>query len=930
VAGSTPPSDAPPPVPPSGVPGSGSGGAKKSDRELIEGALRAAKPRTRAPSEEDLLPPADSFPGYEIIREIHRGGQGIVYQAIQKTTKRKVAVKVLHMGPFAGSRGRARFEREVAILAQLEHPNIVSVLDSGVTSEAAGKQCFYVMDYVSGQTLDAYLSSSASKPIQDILELFLKICDAVNAAHLKGITHRDLKPSNIRIDHSGEPHVLDFGLAKIVTGEVTESAEHPEMMSMTGQFIGSLPWASPEQAEGAPSKIDIRSDVYSLGVILYQLLTGGKFPYQVIGNMRDVMDNILRAEPARPSTVRRQINDEVETIVLKTLQKERDRRYQSAGELAKDIKRYLTGQPIEAMRDSGWYMIRKAVRRHKLGFGAGAALLAVIVGVSAYAYYNGVQLKKLAEDKEAAVTEKELAIAAKIKAEEAKEVWWRMYGVRTRQARELSRASLHDFYVKIKDNIGVTAERAALLDAARTYMVAVRDELRDDPDAQSDLALAHEFIGELFAGLYVPRLDRENASAEGLASYNEACRIREQLLARDPSDFKANMAAASAYRGRAWAKLSRQEFGGAQSDCEAAMSRASAALRQPAQATPAEVAAGETLIASLVVQLGDICFAKASSLAGSESSAVEVASLMKQGSQYYKDASVLWEKRLAASPDDSVAARGVWVCLDKTARSKIEFAERLIAEGQKKVEAGDKPGGMSKLQDAVAALSDPDLSGSIAKSLEEFEKMRARWPQQHKLLRDTAMARHNLGRVLMDRAEATKALAQADTSHAGLKAEVERLYQEAQAWFEQALQTARELRSTDIKDAGAKRDVALMLNKIGNCQRERGMFAEARKTCEDSLALRDELLASDPTIQHRRDHGVALQKLGRVMLEQAREAARADATQAAAHARSATDLFNRSLGDFQMLVTEGALKPDADELTETARFKAEAETFLKK
>ncbi|MBC7773736.1 MAG: serine/threonine protein kinase [Pyrinomonadaceae bacterium] len=930
MAGSTPPSDVPPQSPPPGGAGSGSGGQKKSDRELIEGALRAAQPRTRAPHHEDLLPPADSFPGYEIIREIHRGGQGIVYQAIQKTTKRKVAVKVLHMGPFAGSRGRARFDREVAILAQLEHPNIVSVLDSGLTSEAAGNQCFYVMDYVSGQTLDVYLTSSATKPIQEILGLFLKICDAVNAAHLKGITHRDLKPSNIRIDHSGEPHVLDFGLAKIVTGEVTESVEHPEMMSMTGQFIGSLPWASPEQAEGAPSKIDIRSDVYSLGVILYQLLTGGKFPYQVIGNMRDVMDNILRAEPARPSTVRKQINDEVETIVLKTLQKERDRRYQSAGELAKDIKRYLTGQPIEAMRDSGWYMIRKTVRRHKIAFIVAASMLAVVVGVSTYAYLSGVQMKQLAENKEAAVKERDLAVDARIKAEEAKDAFCRMYDARTKQGRAIARASLNDFYVRIKDLIGVTPERAALLDAARTYMVAIKDELKEDPDALIDLAMAHEFIGELLAGLHVPRLDRENASAEGLASYDEACRIREQLLSRDPGDFKARTATATAYRGRALAKQSRNDFDGAFGDSKAAMTHIEAALKQPGQAPASDLLAGQAVLASLVLQLGDIRFAKAANLAGSDSSATEVASLMREGERYYKDASEHAQKRVAANPDDFAAARSVWVCLDKTARAKIEFAERLIAEGQKRVAAGDKPGGIAFLDKAVVALAAVELRGSIERSLQEFDRLRARWPQQHRVLRDIAIARHNMGRVLMDEADAIAQIMKADPSREMMGQNVSSLYQEAQTWFEQALATARELRSTDIKDLGAKRDVALMLNKVGNCQRELGKLVEAQKTCEESLSLRDEVLASDATLQHRRDRGLALQKLGRVKMLRATQTSGIERERAAALAREAIELLNRSLSDYQMLVTEGAMKGDAEDIAEPTRYRTLCEEFLNK
>src|SRR4029079_10079841 len=262
--------------------------------------------------------------------EIHRGGQGVVYQAIQKNTKRKVAIKVMREGPFAGAKDKVRFEREVQILGSLNHPHIVAIHDSGL---AAGN-FYFVMDYISGQPLDLYMSSG-KRSIDETLRLFIKIGQAVTAAHLRGIIHRDLKPRNIRIDQNGEPHILDFGLAEIATAEVMGESR-PQVMTIPGQFVGSLPWASPEQAEGTPDKIDVRTDVYSLGVVLYEMLTG-KFPYEVVGNMRDVLDNILRAEPARPSTVRRQINDEVETIVLKCLAKDRDRRYQSARELARDI-----------------------------------------------------------------------------------------------------------------------------------------------------------------------------------------------------------------------------------------------------------------------------------------------------------------------------------------------------------------------------------------------------------------------------------------------------------------------------------------------------------------------------------------------------------------------------------------------------------------
>ncbi|MFQ5422482.1 MAG: tetratricopeptide repeat protein [Phycisphaerae bacterium] len=310
---------------------------------------------------------AHTIPGYEITREIHRGGQGVVYRAVQTATRRKVAIKVMKHGPFAGPADRARFNREAQILGQLKHPNIVTIHDTGV---AAGCH-YFVMDYISGRSLHKYIAQRTERtraspvfPVRETLKLLVKVCDAVNAAHVRGIVHRDLKPSNIHIDADREPYILDFGVAK--TTEFGLSPGHAlQPMTVTGQFIGSLPWASPEQAEGAPAKIDIRTDVYSIGIILYQMLTG-RSPYKVTGNMGEVLEHIMWSEPVRPSVLCRRIDNELETIVLKCLAKQRERRYQSAGELACDMRRYLADEPIAAKRDNGWYVLRKQIRKNKL------------------------------------------------------------------------------------------------------------------------------------------------------------------------------------------------------------------------------------------------------------------------------------------------------------------------------------------------------------------------------------------------------------------------------------------------------------------------------------------------------------------------------------------------------------------------------------
>ncbi|MCH2149456.1 MAG: serine/threonine protein kinase, partial [Phycisphaerales bacterium] len=323
-------------------------------------------------------PPSQSMEGYRILSEIHRGGQGVIYKAVQEHTKRTVAVKVMIGGSLASSRQRVRFEREVELIASLRHPNIVTVFDSGILPDGGH---YLAMEYIKGVPLSRAHLFGREEPVDDVelfqlrVGQFAQICDAIQFAHQRGIIHRDLKPGNILVDRDGVPKVFDFGVAKVMG--VLDKAE----ATLTGEFVGTFAYASPEQVKGDPSDVDTRSDVYALGLILYELLTE-QHPYPVRGSVSEVIQNITSTEAEPPSRYDSRIGRDLEAIVLKAIQKEPADRYQSAAALADDLRSWMSGEPVDALRDNASYLLRKVARKYRVPILLGTACVAVLLVIS--------------------------------------------------------------------------------------------------------------------------------------------------------------------------------------------------------------------------------------------------------------------------------------------------------------------------------------------------------------------------------------------------------------------------------------------------------------------------------------------------------------------------------------------------------------------
>ena len=642
--------------------------------------------------ESEILLAGQQIGIYEIVREIGYGGMGAVYLATRADGKfsQRVALKLLKREMNTASL-RRRFRQEQEILASLEHPNIARLLDAGTTGD---KVPFIAMEYVEGLPIDDYCSKYGLD-LPNRLDLFRKVCQAVNFAHRNLIVHRDLKPSNILVNDEGEPKLLDFGISKILSPEF----EPLNLATVTKLGAMTPGYASPEQLQN--KSVTTATDIYSLGVILYELLSGHR-PFETKeADFKEIYKAVIEDDPQLPSAIwnsgfgiadfediterfqnHRTDKPEIETnpkskvqnpkslsgdldnIILKALRKEPERRYLSAENFAEDIHRYQRGLPVTARPNTFFYRAEKFFKRNKATAFAGILiLLAIFGGVAATLWQARV-----------AQAERAQAEIEKAKAEK-----------RFNDVRKLANSYLFDVYPEIENLEGSLKAREKILTNALEYLDSLSNEAGGNLELQSELATAYEKVGDVQGTLNTSNLGNIQA---GLSSYEKARKLREAVFAAEPENQNAKESLANNYYVTA-----RTLWNDAQTKKAEEFFEKGLRLRRELVAKMPDSVEANNLLAILLIDYGAIPIFNGQS---------------EKALALFNEALEIIQKLLQKKPED--------------AKLKKSQARLLRSLGKTKGNIGDYDGGLQNLNQAIK------ISRELAEQfLSDFAVQRSVW-----------------------------------------------------------------------------------------------------------------------------------------------------------------------------------------------------------
>jgi serine/threonine protein kinase/predicted negative regulator of RcsB-dependent stress response len=849
---------------------------------------------------------------YRVVCELGHGGMGAVYLAARADDefKRQVAIKLIKRGmdtDFIIS----RFRHERQILASFDHPNIARLLDGGTTEDGLP---YFVMEYIEGQPISQYCDEHRLN-ITERVKLFRQVCAAVHYAHQNLVIHRDLKPSNLLVTADGIPKLLDFGIAKILNpGLVATTIQE----TATAVRLMTPEYASPEQVRGEP--ITTASDVYSLGVVLYELLTGHR-PYRFKNWLpHEIARAICETEPERPSTaisrvetitkpdgatqlmitpelvsqardgqldkLRRRLAGDLDNIVLMAMRKEAQRRYSSVEQFSEDLRRHLAGLPVIARKDTLWYRGAKFVKRHKAGVAAAALIVVSLLG----GIIESTRQARLAER-------------------------------RFNDVRQLANSFLFEFHDAIETLPGSTPVRELVVKRALEYLDKLAQEARSDQSLLQELATAYQRVGDVQGR---PGFANLGDKAGALTSYRKALQIRERLLAGGAADEKLRLELAT-----------NHDRLGDSLRLTGNVAQALEHYRQSLQIREALSAAGSTAVikrdlASSYTRLGD-------SLAATGNLAAAI--------ENHRQALAINET-LASDPANTKNRRVLFVShikignmLDKT--GDVNGALKSYQQGLKiSKQLSDAAPMNAQASRELAACYDKVgnillVIGDHTQALEHYQqaqmiRQKLVDPKNAELRRDLSISFDKIGNVMEEKGELAKALANyrealkinqklaaEDQGNAQLQLDVSISHRQigdvlfksndlagALASHRQALEIRLELAREDEKNTEVQHDLAESYDRIGEVLQKSGDTARALENYREALKLREALAADRTNSAARAELASTCAKLGQVY---STLAARASAHQQAENWREARSFYQRSLEVLLDLRTRGAL-----------------------